>query len=155
MKLFLWINSISHCHLLQLDLNNLVSWREPAGLSLNIFKYSIFLYSPLYSLISFPYFILNVLIKSSGDSIRDVGFTLARNFSPVKYIEEIYWKTFNVLGFMLLSSIFYPRKALYCAPIYRVLDVAVFHGTISPLVPVLRSKEFRENSSILQLICLH
>lgn len=41
-KLFLCINSISDCHLLQQNLNNLVVWSESFSLSLNISKCSVF-----------------------------------------------------------------------------------------------------------------
>lgn len=81
-------------------------------------------FSRLRSLINFPFFIHNISIRSIGNFIRDLGFTLTRNLSPVKHIEEVCCKALTVLGFILrpcsefflLSSF----KALYYDRVHSI-----------------------------------
>jgi hypothetical protein len=126
MKLYLHVNSISDCHLLQDDLLRLVAWGESLGLFMNIPKCAVFTFTRSRSPLIFPYKINNIHIKPAGDSIRDLGFTFTRNLSPVKHIHIICCQAFKLLGFILRTSRDFQLtpslKSLYCALVRPILE---------------------------------
>jgi hypothetical protein len=126
MKLYLRINSLSDCLQLQADLDRLVTWGESLGLSLNIQKCSVMTFSRLHSSITFPYSINAIPIKSSGNSICDLGFTLTKNLCPLLHIEMACCKALKLLGFVSRISQDFrlqtPLKSLYCSLIRPILE---------------------------------
>jgi hypothetical protein len=126
MKLYLQINSITDCHLLQDDLLRLVAWGESLGLSMNIPKCAVFTFTRSRSPIIFQYNINNVLINPAGDSIRDLGFTFTRNLSPIRHIQIICCQAFKLLGFILRTSRDFQSmqtlKSLYCSLVRPILE---------------------------------
>lgn len=125
-KLYLQINSINDCSLLQQDLTNLVSWGESLGLSLNISKCSVFSFYRTHSHFYFPYAIHDIPIQRPSEFIRDLGFTFTRDLSPTIHIEDICCRALKVLGFVLRSSATFqllsPLKSLYCALVRPLLE---------------------------------
>ena len=107
-------------------LNSLVVWSENLGLSLNFLKCSSITFTRLRSPVLFSYNINNITVKSSGDSIRDLGFILTRTLSPNKHIELICCKALKVLGFVLRSSQLFhlvlPLKILYCTLVRPIIE---------------------------------
>ncbi|KAF0768173.1 putative RNA-directed DNA polymerase [Aphis craccivora] len=125
-KLNLRINSISDCNLHEQVLNNLVSWGESLGFSLNISKCSAFSFYRSQCHFNFPYVIHNIPIKPPSDSIHDLGFTFTHDLSPTKHIEVICYRALKIFGFVLSSSSEFqlasPLKALYCALVHPFLE---------------------------------
>lgn len=125
-KLYLRINSINDCSLLQQDLTSLVSWGESLGLSLNISKCSVFSFYRTHSHIYFPYVIHDFPIQPASEFIRDLGFTFTPDLSPILHIENMCCRALKILGFVLRSSASFqllsPLKSLYCALVRPLLE---------------------------------
>ncbi|CAI6350157.1 unnamed protein product [Macrosiphum euphorbiae] len=130
MKIFFRIKSISDCHLLQNDLQRLVTWGESLGLALNITKCSVMTFCRINAVIKHTYSVNNTPLTTCNNYIKDLGFTLTRNLCPNMHIQLICCKALKLLGFINRISTDYhlitPLKTLFCSLVRPILE----YGTI-------------------------
>lgn len=123
LKLFLKIKSMEDCHLLQSNLNNVVSYLSSLGLSLNVDKCLTMPFTRCRSVIPFQYKI-NDSSLVSVISVKDLGILYAPTLDFHSHIKSSCCRALKVLGFVkqiasefkLESSI----KVLYCTLVRSV-----------------------------------
>lgn len=70
----------------------------------NILKFSVKTFSSLRTSINHTYFIHNLSLKSTGNSVHDLGFTLICSLYSGKYIEVICCEVSKLLGYIFRIS---------------------------------------------------
>ena len=124
MKLFVKINSLDDCLLLQSDLDRFVKWGETLGLALNIGKCRSMSFTRGRSPIVFTY-TMNKVELLSVERIRDLGFIFMPSLFPCSLIDNITYKAFKLLGFIrrIASEFKFETslKSLYCALVRPIL----------------------------------
>jgi len=126
LKLFLKIQSLKDCLLLQEDLNSLVSWANNRGLELNISKCRSMSFYRTREHINYSYMINDNLLLSAGNVITDLGIVFDRELNFHAHLDKICCKALKTLGFIrrvssefkLVSSL----KSLYCAFVRSILE---------------------------------
>ena len=118
LKLFCRISSIADCHLLQADLNALVSWASRNHFHINISKSHFMTFSRRKNPLHFMYHV-NSSPLSRAFQTKDLGviFDTKLRFSP--HIDSIIKKATQSLGFLLRNTArlydVNTLKSLYCA----------------------------------------
>jgi Reverse transcriptase (RNA-dependent DNA polymerase) len=126
MKLFIKVNSVDDCLLLQDDLNSFVLWSETLGLSLNIKKCRSMVFTKRRFPITFSYSINLINLLPIDTNVCDLGFTFTPSLCPRAHIYNVTCRAFKVLGFIkriagefkLSNSL----KSLYCALVRPIVE---------------------------------
>lgn len=124
-KIFIVVNSIQDCYLLQELLNVFVEWCSKNKLTLSIAKCNVITFHRKLRPILHNYTILNQHLERT-DHIRDLGVILDPAFSYRLHYESIISKANRQLGFIFkLTSEFRDPlclRSLYCALVRSILE---------------------------------
>ena len=103
LKIFLTINNIDDCIILQENLNRLHDWCNSNMLHLNIGKCQVIRFHKTKSPIIFDYHI-NQTTLEAVKHLKDLGVTFSEDLCFNLHIEEIVAKAMRILGFVLRLS---------------------------------------------------
>jgi hypothetical protein len=117
---------LSDCHILQNDLNSLVSWANKLGLQFNIAKCHSMTFTRIKHPIVINYTINGSTLLSLDKSVNDLGFVFDPTLSPNLHVEQVCCKALKTLGFVKRVTAEFqlvsPLKALYCSLVRPILE---------------------------------
>lgn len=123
--------SVSDCHLLEDNLRRQVIRVELLSLSFDLPKCSVMTFLVVLMFLSI---ILTTTV--SNDSVKDLGFSLARNPCLSMYTQTIRCKALELLGFINHDSaefrLFTPLKRLFCSLVRLIPEYMVSHSGTHP-----------------------
>lgn len=130
LKLFLKINCLHDCKLLQDDLNHVSEWCKLNCLKLNIKKCNAISFYRSYIHISFDYTIdSNVL--SCVENIKDLGVILDKNYSFKSHMDYVIGRANSTVGFIKRNCVdFSDPYALLCLYISLVRSILEYADVI-------------------------
>ncbi|XP_025405375.1 uncharacterized protein LOC112679698 [Sipha flava] len=128
-KLFIRIDTVEDCKLLQHDLDAVVLWARGLGLEFNIPKCHTMTYTRSNEHVMFTYTINDIALKQPGDCVMDLGITFDRSLTFRTHIEKVTCKALKFLGFVKKISAEFKLsnslKTLYCSFVRSILEYGI------------------------------
>jgi len=126
LKLFLKIDSLNDCYLLQNDINSLVTWANEHHLKLNFLKCHSMSFYRTRDRFDYSYSINAIPFMRSKNKVLDLGNTFDRELNFHSHFDNICCKALKMLGFIKRISnefkLTSPIKTLYCAYVRSILE---------------------------------